>query len=903
MDSQTVSIDRSQSQLTPTLAQQTLPLGAEKAKIELVNEQLLFEWVNWLSSQRIWMKLKQQTLTELVYCLQYFTVEAGTPIYQKGHIPLGFYLLKFGTVEISHFLPVGHAIIRYHHPGELFGYANLTEDCAEVYQSSAIALSTCEIGFLSLTKFAELSSKYPDFLQTINCILADELNRFTLKISHEKTKIQSWQPYIQPVPKEETILGSSKATQKLASQIQEAAKNLQPVVFQAQPGTGKTFLAGMIHTHSELADRPFIEIDCAELLSREDGTINTDILFGKVGKQSGIIALLESGTLLIDHVQLLKCDDRDRLIHYLKTGYIIPNTNSTDIEGDSLNINSDQLIQSNVRLILASPNSLELPEIKTIQIKLFTLNQRKADIPEFANYFLEKCCRESDRPTLHLNRANLRRLLSYNYPGNLTELAEIIHRAVLNTPTEETTIPEQLFWSVQSEKNAFRVDLLNHIIWLRPLLLSRWYPEGIWGIMMAIFIPTTLLGFFGPQTRDSSITLNLFWAWWWPMYLFLFAYIGRFWCTVCPFMIAGEWIRRFSLWLFPRQQLPWNHKWLNRWGAWILFGGFVAIYLWEQLWDLPHKAYLSAWLLTIIALGAVIFSLIYERRLWCRHLCPIGGMNGLFAKLSLIELRSSQQICGSQCQTSSCYKGSKSTAIAFGEALPTEGQATEGCPLYSHPAQLTDNRDCMLCMSCLKGCPNRSPQLNLRFPASDLLDHHRKFAAEAALLLLLLGGVFMHHSHKILTWLGWSDLAIDSEHLLISIPVVILLLSIPTILTYFTHAIARWQDPEMPDYLTVIYAYLPFTLAANLAYYIPSGITEAGKVLPVFARTLGYSGVGLPTLTWSADVAAFLQGVTLLSALVFSIYPLLRITQRPWLSNLPHFCLLIALVATCFWLM
>lgn len=908
MDSKTVPIDRSQSPLTQSFAEQTLPLGVGKPTIELANEQLFLEWVTWLSSQRIWMKLTQQSLTELVHRLHFFTVEAGTPIYQKGQIPIGFYLLKSGTVEISHLLPICHSVIRYHHPGELFGYASLAEDCAEVYQSSAIALTKCEMGFLLLTEFPELATKYPEIPQTINAILAEELNTFTLRICHEKTRVQTWQPYLQPVPKAENILGSSKATKKLASQIQQAANNLKPVIFQAQPGTGKTFLAGMIHAHSELAAQPFIEIDCAELPSREDGTINSDILFGIIGKQPGIMAILERGTLLLDHVQLLSIADRERLIHYLKTGYIIPNSDCHEPETSSKDLNlgncwgkiPSQPLESWVRLILASPDTLEFPEIETIQIKLFTLNQRKADIPEFAKYFLEKICRECDRTTLQITRSNLRRLLSYNYPGNLTELAEILHRAVLNTPPEETTIPEQLFWSVQSDKNAFRIDLLTHVNWLRPLLLSRWYPKGLWGIMMAIFIPVTLLGFFGSQTRDSSITLNLFWAWWWPMYLFLFAFVGRLWCAVCPFMVAGEWIRRFSLWLFPRQQLPWNNKWLNRWGAWVLFGGFVAIYLWEQLWDLPHKAYLSAWLLTIIALGAIIFSLIYERRLWCRHLCPIGGMNGLFAKLSMIELRSTQQICASQCQTFSCYKGSTSTAIAYGEALPTEGQATEGCPLYSHPAQLLDNRDCVWCMSCLKGCPNRSAQLNLRFPAADLLDHHRGFAAEAALLLLLLGGVFMHHSEKILSWLGWTDLAIDSEHLLISIPVVIVLLSIPTILTYFTHAIARWQDREMPDYLTIIYAYLPFTLAANLAYYIPSGITEAGKILPVFARTLGYSGVGLPTLTWSADVAAFLQGLTLLSALVFSVYPLLRITHRPWLSNLPHFCLLIALTVTTF---
>jgi NAD-dependent dihydropyrimidine dehydrogenase PreA subunit len=333
-----------------------------------------------------------------------------------------------------------------------------------------------------------------------------------------------------------------------------------------------------------------------------------------------------------------------------------------------------------------------------------------------------------------------------------------------------------------------------------------------------------------------------------------------------------------------------------------LFGGFVAIYLWEKLWDLPHHAALSAWLLLAITAGAVIFSLIYERRLWCRYLCPIGGMNGMFAKLAMIELRSTQQVCGSQCSTFGCYKGSGATPVTFADALPTEGQATGGCPLYSHPAQLQDNRDCMLCMTCLKACPNRSVQLNLRFPTSDLLDNHRGFWAEVALLLLMFGGVFMHHSQRILGWLGLHDVPLDADHLLTSTPIALVLLSIPAVLTYVTHAIARRLDPQQPTYLTVIYAYLPFTLAANLAHYVPAAVTEAGQILPVLARTLGFSGANLPTLTWSSDVAAFLQGVTLLSALMFSVYPLLRITKRPLISNLPHLLLMAGLTVTSFWL-
>ena len=49
-----------------------------------------------------------------------------------------------------------------------------------------------------------------------------------------------------------------------------------------------------------------------------------------------------------------------------------------------------------------------------------------------------------------------------------------------------------------------------------------------------------------------------------------------------------------------------------------------------------------------------------------------------------------------------------------------EGQETGGCPVYSHPAQLTDNRNCVLCMTCLKACPHRSIEVRLRPPGIDL---------------------------------------------------------------------------------------------------------------------------------------------------------------------------------------
>jgi polyferredoxin/CRP-like cAMP-binding protein len=881
----------------------SLPLGIGLSPTPALTAQAVADCFDWLSFHRDWGELDEAVLKHLSQALHPVKVESDTEIYREGQTAIGLYLLKWGSVESYRASPVERMHIRYYSAGNLLGYVPLVEASAQSqYQASAITLTPCELWFLRQADFAALLETYPQIQALLNRFLAQDIAQFTQRISQEQLRIQGLQRYLRPVPGEEPLLGHSKAAQKLVQQLEAAAADLAPVIFQAASGTGKTFLAGYIHQHSGLKHRGFAEIDCAQLPRDQAGGVQTDALFGRGEDLPGVIELLERGTLLIENEQLLPTRDRNRLFHYLATGTFSRNPVAADSSTRS-STPSPPSVEAWVRLILARPTRLTVPNLRCHHIKLFNLAQRKEDISDFTEYFLEKFCEEHRRTPLSLDQGNLRRLISYAYPGNVSELAGILKRAVMMTPADQSTIPESVLWSVQSEKNAFRIDLLDHVPWLRQFLLSPWWPERFWVPVMALFVPVTILGLVGPQTRDASMTLNLFWAWWWPFYLFLFAFVGRLWCAICPFMVTGEWLRTLSLWLWPRKLRPWPTKWMNRWGAWVLFAGFLSIYLWEQLWDLPHTAYLSAWLLILIAAGAVMGSLIYERRLWCRYLCPIGGMNGLFAKLSMIEVRSTQQVCGSQCSTFGCYKGSAATPVTFAQALPTEGQATDGCPLYSHPAQLQDNRDCVLCMTCLKACPHRSVQVNLKFPASDLLENQQGFWAEAALLLLLFGGVFMHHDHQILSWFGYGDWPIDADHLWRSIPVVTGLLSMPLVLTYLVHRLARLLDRDMPEYLKVVYAYLPFTLAANLAHYVPAAITEAGQILPVIARTLGYSGAHLPTLTWSLEVAHFLQGITLLSALVFSIYPLLRITQRPWQSNLPHLGLMAGLTVFCFYLL
>ncbi|GAX80436.1 hypothetical protein CEUSTIGMA_g7875.t1, partial [Chlamydomonas eustigma] len=301
-----------------------------------------------------------------------------------------------------------------------------------------------------------------------------------------------------------------------------------------------------------------------------------------------------------------------------------------------------------------------------------------------------------------LSDAALKRLLSYTWPGNIKELRSAVERATVIVDQTEgggaSQLPEEVFWSAMQGKDRFRWNLLSSYPLLKDILRSEFWPDGLNFKFTAYVYPVLVaLLLWGPQDRDHNFVLNFFWAWWWPLSFVAFLFLGRVWCAVCPFMIYGELVQKWRI-ASGASLMKWPREMGEEYGPWFLLSLFAGILIWEEVWDLPNTASLSGWLLILITVGAMVCSAIFERRYWCRYLCPIGGMNGMFAKLSMTELRARQGVCSGECSTYHCYKG--------GCAVPPEGLESVGCPLYSHPAQLTDNRHCVNCMECLKACPH-----------------------------------------------------------------------------------------------------------------------------------------------------------------------------------------------------
>lgn len=239
------------------------------------------------------------------------------------------------------------------------------------------------------------------------------------------------------------IIGNDEKIINLKENALKIASNPYPVLIIGETGTGKELFAQSIHFASNRADKPFLAQNCAAL----PGSLLESILFGtaKGGftgatDRAGMFEQASGGTLLLDEINALPYILQSKLLRVLQENYIRRIGGTKDIPVD-------------VRVIAISNEPLEklieegtfrrdlYYRLNTITLKIPSLNERVQDIPTLAESFIKKHNKKLNKNVNTLSDAAGKKLMNWEYLGNIRELENIIISA-MSTMGEETIMEE-----------------------------------------------------------------------------------------------------------------------------------------------------------------------------------------------------------------------------------------------------------------------------------------------------------------------------------------------------------------------------------------------------------------------------------------------------------------------------
>jgi polyferredoxin len=426
-----------------------------------------------------------------------------------------------------------------------------------------------------------------------------------------------------------------------------------------------------------------------------------------------------------------------------------------------------------------------------------------------------------------------------------------------------------------------RMELTRYPV-VKGLLRSRWPQLIVRAIALGIFLLAIFAGLAGTPVGNRNLAIVLVWiAWWGLLALLAVPLFGRGWCSICPIPMPGEWLQQGSvlepggkgLGLGRRWPNPLRNIWLQN-GAFLLLALFSAVILTE-----PKVSALVLASFLLVAIGA---SLLFERRAFCRYLCPVGGFIGLYSQSAPLELRVVDAgVCASHTEKT-CYTGS------------SQGY---GCPWQVFPGGLTKNTNCGLCMECLRTCPHNNLSLNARPFGADLENPGSRKLDEAYKAFILLGSAMIYAAVMIGPW-GWLKslaygvgtlpwLGYGLALLLVTLVIVPGLFWIASTLGQVLagNPVALEREGFKKPFTSLAYSLVPLGMTAWMAFTLAFVFANGSYILPSLSDPLGFGWnlFGTAGMGWSpylSGIVPFLQVLVLLAGLAWACRTALKIARQ-----------------------
>ncbi|MCU0304364.1 MAG: hypothetical protein MUC56_09945, partial [Thermoanaerobaculales bacterium] len=320
-------------------------------------------------------------------------------------------------------------------------------------------------------------------------------------------------------------------------------------------------------------------------------------------------------------------------------------------------------------------------------VELPPLAERPRDIVPLARAFLEEL---DPGRRLRLAPSAERVLVSLKYrQRNVDELRSLIELAARVADGDEIRA-EHIFSGFDGERPiGFEISSFWLVRWL-----VRGGGLGIARAAVAVvFVALAVICLAAGGSALGRTANGLIWQLWEPAVFGLFLLVGSVWCTVCPLSSGGRAVQR----LLSLERPP--PAWILRAGSWLSAAGFVAILWSEEFFAMASTPLPSGVLLVALIGSSAVCCVIWQREVWCRHLCPLGRLGVALAPVAPLTVAARRSICSSTCTTHDCYKGNAEV---------------EGCPVWHHPQLIGESHRCKTCLTCLQSCPHGSAGLYLR---------------------------------------------------------------------------------------------------------------------------------------------------------------------------------------------
>ncbi|WP_092024206.1 sigma-54-dependent transcriptional regulator [Marinobacter zhejiangensis] len=228
------------------------------------------------------------------------------------------------------------------------------------------------------------------------------------------------------------LLGNSAEIKRLRNQVRKLARSQAPVFISGESGSGKELVARMIHLQGPRSEGPFIAVNCgaipSELMESEFFGHKKGSFTGAVDNKDGLFRSANGGTLFLDEVADLPLAMQVKLLRAIQEKAVRPVGDTKEIPVD---IRVLSATHKNLPELVAEGSFRQdlFYRINVIELMVPPLRQRKDDVELLANHILQRVAKEYECDPAELTPDAIGRLQSYDFPGNVRELENILERA------------------------------------------------------------------------------------------------------------------------------------------------------------------------------------------------------------------------------------------------------------------------------------------------------------------------------------------------------------------------------------------------------------------------------------------------------------------------------------------